>query len=99
MALDQAREKELQAIARQMRRDIVTALHRVKTGHPGGSLSAVEIMTVLYHNQMQVDCKQPGCPDRDRFIASKGHCAPVLYTTLADKGSVSYTHLTLPTKA
>jgi transketolase len=86
MALDQAKEKQLQAIARQMRRDIVTALHKVKTGHPGGSLSAVEIMTVLYHNQMQVDCKQPGCPDRDRFIASKGHCAPVLYTTLADKG-------------
>jgi transketolase len=86
MALDAAKEKELQGIARQMRVDIVKALHNVKTGHPGGSLSAVEILTVLYHNQMKVDCRQPGCPDRDRFIASKGHCAPVLYCALADKG-------------
>lgn len=86
MALDAAKEKKLQEIARQMRVDIVKMLHNVKTGHPGGSLSAVEILTVLYHNQMKVDCQKPGCPDRDRFIASKGHCAPVLYCALADKG-------------
>lgn len=86
MALDAAKEKQLQEIAKQMRIDIVKMLHNVKTGHPGGSLSAVEILTVLYHNQMKVDCQKPGCPDRDRFVASKGHCAPVLYCTLADKG-------------
>jgi transketolase len=86
MALDAAKEKELKQIARQMRIDIVTMLHNVKTGHPGGSLSAVEILTVLYHNQMNVNCQDPCCRDRDRFVASKGHCAPVLYTTLADKG-------------
>jgi transketolase len=89
MALDAVKEKQLKEIARQMRIDIVTMLHNVKTGHPGGSLSAVEILTVLYHNQMNVNCQEPGCGDRDRFIASKGHCAPVLYTTLADKGYFS----------
>jgi transketolase len=86
MALDAAKEKELKQIARQMRIDIVKMLHNVKTGHPGGSLSAVEIVTVLYHNQMNVNSQEPCCSDRDRFVASKGHCAPVLYTTLADKG-------------
>lgn len=86
MALDATKEKELKQIARQMRIDIIKMLHNVKTGHPGGSLSAVEILTVLYHNQMNVNCQEPGCSDRDRFVASKGHCAPVLYTTLADKG-------------
>ena len=86
MALDAAKEKKLKEIAHAMRIDIVKMLHNVKTGHPGGSLSAVEILAVLYHNQMKVDCQTPGCPDRDRFIASKGHCAPVVYCTLADKG-------------
>lgn len=89
MALDAAKEKELKQIARQMRIDIITMLHNVKTGHPGGSLSAVEILTVLYYNQMNVNCQEPCCSDRDRFVASKGHCAPVLYTTLADKGYFS----------
>ena len=86
MALDTLKEKELQKIAVQMRIDIITMLHKVKTGHPGGSLSAVEVLTVLYHNQMNVNCREPRCSDRDRFVASKGHCAPVLYTALADKG-------------
>jgi transketolase len=89
MALDTVREKELREIAKQMRIDIINMLHNVKTGHPGGSLSAVEILTVLYHNQMNINCREPGCSDRDRFVASKGHCAPVLYTALADKGYFS----------
>jgi transketolase len=89
MALDAVREKELREIAKQMRIEIITMLHNVKTGHPGGSLSAVEILTVLYHNQMNINCREPGCSDRDRFVASKGHCAPVLYTALADKGYFS----------
>jgi transketolase len=86
MSMDAAKEQQLKDIARQMRIDIIEMLHNVKTGHPGGSLSAVEILTVLYHNQMSANCRDACNCDRDRFIASKGHCAPVLYTTLADKG-------------
>lgn len=86
MALTAAKEQQLREITRQMRIDIIETLHNVKTGHPGGSLSAVEIMAVLYHNQMNTDCRDACNCERDRFIASKGHCAPVLYTTLADKG-------------
>jgi transketolase len=86
MALDSVKQKELQELAKKMRIDIITNLHKVQTGHPGGSLSAVEILTILYFNQMKIDCNTPKCPDRDRFIASKGHCAPVVYTTLCEKG-------------
>jgi transketolase len=86
MSMDTGKEQQLKTIAKQMRIDIVKMLHNVKTGHPGGSLSAVEILAVLYHNQMNVNCKDACNCGRDRFVASKGHCAPVLYTTLADKG-------------
>lgn len=86
MSMDAAKEKQLKDIAKQMRLDIVEMLHNVKTGHPGGSLSAVEILAVLYHNQMNANCKDACSCERDRFVPSKGHCAPVLYTTLADKG-------------
>ena len=86
MSMDAAKEQQLKTIAKQMRIDIVKMLHNVKTGHPGGSLSAVEILAVLYHNQMNADCKDSCNCERDRFVASKGHCAPVLYTTLADRG-------------
>lgn len=86
MTLSAAKITELQKIARKMRIDIIDTLHRVQTGHPGGSLSAVEILTVLYFSQMKVDCSNPGCSERDRFIASKGHCAPVVYTALCEKG-------------
>jgi len=86
MSMDAAKENQLKKIAGQMRVDIIEMLHNVKTGHPGGSLSAVEILTVLYHNQMNVDCNDACNCERDRFVASKGHCAPVLYSTLADKG-------------
>ena len=86
MSMDAAKEQQLIAVAKQMRLDIVKMLHNVKTGHPGGSLSAVEILAVLYHNQMNANCKDACSCERDRFIASKGHCAPVLYATLADKG-------------
>lgn len=86
MSMDQSEEKRLKQIARQMRIDIIETLHNVKTGHPGGSLSAVEILTVLYHRQMNASCQDACNCQRDRFVASKGHCAPVLYTALADKG-------------
>jgi transketolase len=86
MASDDRKFSQLNEIAKKMRIDIIKTLYKVQTGHPGGSLSAVEIMTTLYFSHMRVDCATPGCPDRDRFIASKGHCAPVVYTTLACKG-------------
>lgn len=77
---------ELKKKAWNIRRDIVEMLYAVKTGHPGGSLSTVEILTVLYCNQMNINPKDPRNPDRDRFIASKGHCAPAVYATLANIG-------------
>ncbi|HZK61499.1 MAG TPA: transketolase [Anaerovoracaceae bacterium] len=86
MALDTNKEKQLKELSNQMRIDIIKMLYNVKTGHPGGSLSAVEILADLYFNQMNIDPKNPKWEDRDRFIASKGHCAPAVYVTLAEKG-------------
>jgi transketolase len=86
MALNTAAYDDLKQISHKMRREIVKMLHNVQTGHPGGSLSAVEILTVLYFNQMRVDCRKADDPERDRFIASKGHCAPVVYEVLCEKG-------------
>lgn len=76
----------LESTAKGIRRDIVTMIGKAASGHPGGSLSAVEIMTLLYHEKMNVDAKDPKKADRDRFVLSKGHAAPVLYATLASKG-------------
>ena len=78
--------KVLNGIARNIRRDIVTMIHSSKSGHPGGSLSAVEILTALYFDEMNVDTRNPKMEDRDRFVLSKGHAAPVLYSTLSEKG-------------
>ena len=77
---------ELQRIAREIRRDIVTMIAGAASGHPGGSLSAVEILTALYFKVMRHDPANPAWPDRDRFIESKGHACPVLYATLARSG-------------
>ncbi len=77
---------ELQQIARKLRRDIVTMIARAESGHPGGSLSAVEILTTLYFHVLRHDPANPQWEDRDRFILSKGHAAPVLYATLAESG-------------
>ena len=77
---------ELMKTANEIRKGIVTALHSAKAGHPGGSLSATEIFTYLYFEEMNVDPKDPKKADRDRFVLSKGHTAPVLYSTLAHKG-------------
>lgn len=84
---------ELNSLAKQMRIEIIETLANVKTGHPGGSLSAVEILLTLYYQHMQVNCNTPCCEDRDRFIASKGHCAPAVYVTLANKGFFDKTEL------
>jgi transketolase len=77
---------ELQQIARKIRRDIVTMIAKAGSGHPGGSLSAADILTTLYYRILHHDPNNPEWPDRDRFILSKGHAAPALYATLAECG-------------
>ena len=78
--------KELQIQANTIRKGIVTAVYSAASGHPGGSLSAADIFTYLYFEEMNVDSADPKNPDRDRFVLSKGHVAPALYATLANKG-------------
>lgn len=78
--------EELKDVCRLVRRDIVASLCAAKSGHPGGSLSAVEIVTALYFAKMNIDPKDPKKADRDRFVLSKGHAAPVLYSVLAERG-------------
>jgi transketolase len=77
---------ELQEIAKRVRREIIQMTGAAKSGHPGGSLSAVEILVDLYFNHMKIDPRNPTWPDRDRFILSKGHAAPVLYAVMAEAG-------------
>ena len=77
---------ELQKVANEVRKDIVTAVHAAKAGHPGGSLSAADVFTYLYFEEMNIDPKDPKKADRDRFVLSKGHTAPGYYSTLAHRG-------------
>ena len=77
---------ELARMANEVRKGIVTAVHGAKAGHPGGSLSAADIFTYLYFEELNVDPKDPKKADRDRFVLSKGHTAPGLYSALAQKG-------------
>ena len=77
---------ELQKTANEVRKGIVTAVHSAKAGHPGGSLSAADLFTYLYFEEMNIDPKEPKKADRDRFVLSKGHTAPGLYATLANRG-------------
>ena len=77
---------ELQKTANEIRKGIVTAVHSAKAGHPGGSLSAADLFTYLYFEEMKIEPKDPKKPDRDRFVLSKGHTAPGLYSTLAHRG-------------
>ncbi|MGB4586525.1 MAG: transketolase [Rectinemataceae bacterium] len=79
-------DETLDGKARQIRRDILKMLFRCQSGHPGGSLSCVEMLMALYYKTMRVDAKNPAWEDRDRFILSKGHGCPTLYAILADKG-------------
>lgn len=76
----------LMKTANEVRKDIVTAVHSAKAGHPGGSLSAADIFTYLYFEEMDIDPKNPKKADRDRFVLSKGHTAPGLYSVLAERG-------------
>ncbi len=76
----------LENIANDIRKDIIEEVYQAQSGHPGGSLSCTDILTVLYFNQMNVDTKKPEDANRDRLILSKGHCSPALYAVLARKG-------------
>ncbi len=85
---------ELKKTANEIRKGIVTAVHAAKAGHPGGSLSCADIMTFLYFEEMNIDPKDPNKADRDRFVLSKGHCAPALYSALAQRGFFPVEELT-----
>jgi transketolase len=84
--LDTELKKKLQKQAAKIRMHIVDAVYNAKSGHPGGSLSIADTLTYLYFVKMHVDPKNPKMADRDRFVLSKGHCAPALYSTLAERG-------------
>jgi transketolase len=79
-------KKQLMRTAVHIRKGIITAVASASSGHPGGSLSITDIMTYLYFVEMKIDPKNPKDPDRDRFVMSKGHCSPALYSTLANRG-------------
>ena len=85
---------ELQKMANEVRKGIVTAVHSAKSGHPGGSLSAADVFTYLYFEEMNIDPKNPDDPDRDRFVLSKGHTAPGYYSALAHRGYFPVEELT-----
>ena len=85
---------ELAQMANEVRKGIVTAVHSAKAGHPGGSLSAADIFTYLYFEEMNIDPQNPANPDRDRFVLSKGHTAPGLYSALAHRGYFPVEELT-----
>ena len=78
--------RQLKIIANEVRMDIIEGTHAAKCGHPGGSLSAADIVTFLYFEELNVDPKDPRNPDRDRFVLSKGHAAPALYGVMAERG-------------
>ena len=86
MSLTPERTAELQELCRQYRIDVLTAIHGAQSGHPGGSLSVCEILTLLYQQRMHVDAAHPDDPDRDRLVLCKGHAAPMLYRNLIGKG-------------
>lgn len=84
--MEAALKKELEITACKVRIGIIEGVHSAKAGHPGGSLSCTDILTYLYFNKMNVDPKNPKMENRDRFVLSKGHAAPALYSVLAQRG-------------
>ncbi len=84
MELTMERQKELESLCLRFRREVLTAIHKAQSGHPGGSLSVCEILTLLYQHRMNVPA--PDAPDRDRLVLCKGHAAPMLYRNLIEKG-------------
>jgi transketolase len=91
--LTKEQHESLKATATQMRGHIIRMLAASKSGHPGGSLSSVELLAYLYFYKMNINPQNPQDPERDRFILSKGHCAPVLYAALAERGYFAKEHL------
>ncbi len=89
MSLSTERVQELNALCRKFRTDVLTALHTAQSGHPGGSLSVCEILTVIYNEKARIDPANPQWADRDRVVLCKGHAAPMLYMNLAHKGYFS----------
>ena len=77
---------ELKKKAKELRKVIIDMIYKAQSGHPGGSLSAIDMLVALYYYKMNVNPKKPDWNDRDRFVLSKGHCSPAIYTVLADKG-------------
>lgn len=86
MTLSKERKLELDGVCLELRRELIGLLHGIQTGHPGGSLSAVEILVTLYYEKLRIDPKNPKDPGRDRFVLGKGHAAPMLYQILARLG-------------
>ena len=86
MSLSKERCAELNELCRVFRIDVLKAVHDIQSGHPGGSLSVCEILTLLYQEEMNIDSKHPDDPDRDRLVLCKGHAAPMLYRNLIEKG-------------
>lgn len=84
--MDKSKQKEMALIATKVRKDIVEQVYRAKSGHPGGSLSIADVLTVLYFNNINIDISNSKWEDRDRFVLSKGHCSPALYAVLAERG-------------
>ena len=84
--MDKLKQKQLKITACKVRQGIIEAVHGAKSGHPGGSLSIADVLTYLYFEKMNIDPKQPKKSDRDRFVLSKGHAAPALYSVLANRG-------------
>lgn len=84
--MEEKKIKELEQMAKQVRRGILEAVYHGQSGHPGGSLSVADILTVLYFQEMKINPKNPDWEDRDRFVLSKGHCSPALYAVLANRG-------------
>ena len=93
--MDRKEVKTLAITAAKARLLAVEAVHRCASGHPGGSLSVLDVLTVLYFHTMRVDPQNPADPDRDRFVLSKGHCTPALYATLALRGYYAVEELEL----
>ena len=84
--MEQTRKNELKNIARNIRLGALEAVYSAKSGHPGGSLSCMDVLTALYNGVMRIDPADPKNPDRDRFVMSKGHCSPAVYPVLALRG-------------
>lgn len=92
--MEQTKLEMLREAARKIRVGIIESTHAAKSGHPGGSLSIADMMAYLYFSEMRIDPKNPKWEDRDRFVLSKGHCAPALYAALANRGFFPVEELT-----